>query len=81
MHKTVNTFIVMWMWSIAFVVSLFHIHISKAIGLYGTFWMYGSFSAIGAIYVLFFIPKKREISMEISTDLKENQENVGDILL
>lgn len=69
------------MWLIAFLVSLFYINLAKSIDLYGTFWVYGSFSAIGAIFVFFCISEKSEIDIEITSDLKDNHENVGDILL
>ncbi|XP_047359964.1 facilitated trehalose transporter Tret1-like [Vespa velutina] len=51
-------------WTLAFIVTKTFVNLNDIIHVYGTFWLFSLFCAVGVIFVLFFVPETKGKTLE-----------------
>ncbi|XP_049944456.1 solute carrier family 2, facilitated glucose transporter member 8-like [Schistocerca serialis cubense] len=51
-------------WTFSFLVTTFFSELSSAVGVQGTFWIFGSVAVAGALFVFFVVPETKDRSLE-----------------
>ncbi|XP_046983357.1 facilitated trehalose transporter Tret1-like [Schistocerca americana] len=51
-------------WTFSFLVTTFFSELSSAVGIQGTFWIFGSVAVAGALFVFFVVPETKDRSLE-----------------
>ncbi|XP_077283045.1 facilitated trehalose transporter Tret1-like [Arctopsyche grandis] len=86
LRKLAHTLMIMWMWTVAFVVVQLYFIVKNCFGMHIMFWVFGTVAVFGAIFVLIFIPNKEptaveNILMHYPSDVKEGDKSTIDTLL